>query len=330
MKRIVSFFGDITPTFEMLNRQAEAYAAELGFEYQWAPQIPFNQSDVVEKLNHADAGVIDVEPYGEEIFSTISAKLLVRFGVGYDKVDLASATRHGIAVARTTGANTMGVAEMALTLLLAARRELASNIACVRNGEWVKNVSNETVGATIGILGFGAIGRALAGLLRGFGSSLIAYDPFPDEEAGHDLGVRFVGLDELFETADAISVHAPYSPETHHLVNAERLAKMKSEAVIVNTARGGIVDTDALYDALKAKRIRGAGLDVYAIEPLPVSSKLLELDNIVLTPHVSSQTVESLWRIYKMAIDIAADFFAGRGSPHILNPEFINSDCSSC
>ena len=322
MKQIVSFFGDVSPIFINLNQQAEAYAEKLGFTYRWAPQKPFNQMNIIKELRQADVGVIDVEPYGEEIFSEINAKLLVRFGVGYDKVDLASATRNGIAVARTTGANTMGVAEMALTLLLAARRELTINMASIKTGEWVKNVSNETAGSTIGILGFGSIGSALAGLLRGFGCRIIAYDPNPNEAIARDLNVQFVGLDELFETSDAISIHAMYTPETHHLVNADRFAQMKQEAVLVNTARGDIVDEDALYDALRERKIRGAGLDVYSTEPLPTCSKLLELDNIILTPHVSSQTIESLWRIYKMAIDIAYDFYLGKNVTHILNPEY--------
>ena len=129
-------------------------------------------------------------------------------------------------------------------------------------------------------------------------------------------------LKELFATSDVISLHLPYSQETHHLVNAQMLSLMKPSAVIVNTARGKIIDEQALYEALVDKKIGGAGLDVYEQEPLPLSSPLLKLDNIVLTPHVSSQTMESLWRIYQMAIDITADFFGGKGSAHILNPEY--------
>ncbi len=325
MKKIVSFFGARNDIFTVLNEKAAGYAREKGLEYEWAPQNPFDRQEVINKLNKADAGIIDIEPYGEEIFHQIkdSARLLVRFGVGYDKVDLQAATKHGIAIARTPGANTLGVAEMALTLLLSARRQLAENIACCRSGHWEERpVSNETVGATVGIVGFGAIGRALAELLRGFSCHVIAYDPYPNQAQAKELGVEYVKLDELFEAADAISIHVPYMKETHHLVNKERLLKMKSTAVIVNTSRGNIVDEDALYEVLAARRIRGAALDVFAVEPLPASSPLYQLDNIILTPHVSSQTVESLWRIYEMAIDIAADVLAGNSSPFILNPDY--------
>ena len=312
MKKIVSFFGEPSPVFDELNRRAESYAAEKGFAYRWVPQKPFDQAQVIQCLQESDMGLIDVEPYGEEIFRAIDGKcpLLVRFGVGYDKVDLAAATRHGIAVARTTGANASGVAEMALTLILACRRELRPNrFRCIETGRWDKYIASETAGGTVGILGFGAIGRLLAKLLLGLGCTVIAYDPFPNQALAQEMGVRLVDLDELFTTSDAISVHVPYNPDTHHMVNAARLAQMKPTSVIVNTARGNIIDEDA-------------GLDVYTVEPLPAESKLLELDNLILSPHFSSQTVESLWNTYKMAIDITVDFYAGNPSPHILNPEY--------
>ena len=324
MKKIVSFFGEHSEVFDSLNERAMSYAAGKGLDYHWVPQKPYDREAVITLLREAHAGIIDIEPYGEDIFTEIheSTKLLVRFGVGYDKVDLPSASRYGIAVARTTGANTLGVAEMALTLILAARRKLPVNRKYVETGNWVKDVANETIQSTVGILGFGNIGQALAGLLRGFDCRIIAYDPAPRRDVMGELGVEPVELDELFRTADAVSVHAPYGPDTHHLVGARLLGLMKPTAVIVNTARGNIIDEQALYDALSTGRITSAALDVYAQEPLPLDSPLLKLDNIVLTPHVSSQTVESLWRIYEMAIDIAADFFNGIDSPHILNPDY--------
>jgi phosphoglycerate dehydrogenase-like enzyme len=321
MKKIVSFFGEKNDIFEKLNCQAAQYANKYGFEYKWIPMIPFSETAVIESLADADAGIIDVEPYGESVFSCLTekTKLLVRFGVGYDKVDLESATRHGITIARTTGANTMAVAEMALSLIMACRRQLKYASKLVADGKWVKSVVNETVNATIGIMGFGAIGKALAGLLKGFNCRIITYDPHPNNDAIKSLGAEMVDLEPLFRISDAISIHVPYCKETHHIVNASLLDLMKSSAVIVNTSRGGIVDENALYVACRDKKIRGAGLDVFALEPLSTKSPLIGLDNLLLTPHLSSQTEESLWRIYAMAIDIAADFFGGKDSPHILN-----------
>lgn len=322
MKRIVSFFGDRNEVFDALNERAKAHAASLGFEYEWIPQLPFDEERVIEALRGADAGIIDIEPYGESIFSRIGdrPKILVRFGVGYDKVDLAAASRNGIKIARTTGANTTGVAEMAMTLILSCRRKINAVQRCVQSGKWEKIVANETIGSTVGIVGFGAIGRRLARLLSGFDCRIVAYDPFPNRELAESMGVELVGLEELFTVSDAISIHVPYGPETHFMVGEALLGRMKPDAVLVNTARGRLVDENALYEALKERRIGGAGFDVFEVEPLPLSSPLIGLDNVVLTPHVSSQTIESLWSIYRMAVDISADFHAGKGSPHILNP----------
>ena len=327
MKKIVSFFGDKTEVFCCLNRKAEEYAASLGIEYRWAPQLPFSEENVIRELQNADAGIIDIEPYGESVFSQVkdSTKLMVRFGVGFDKVDLKAASRNGIAIARTTGANTTAVAEMALTLMLTCRRRMNLYQARTRAGEWVKDISNELIGSTVGIIGYGNIGRRLAKLLKGFDCRILAYDPFPNEEAAKADGVELVALEEILTQSDAISIHVPYTKETHHMINRETLTLMKPTAVIVNTARGNIIDEDALYQALKSGQIAGAGVDVFAAEPLSVESPLLTLENAVLTPHVSSQTMESLWNIYKMAIDISADFFAGKGSPHILNPDYIEN-----
>lgn len=326
MKKIVSFFGDQSDIFCELNRRAEEYAVSLGMKYSWIPQNPFSQEQVIWELQNADAGIIDIEPYGEPIFSRIknNAKLLVRFGVGFDKVDLKAASRYGIAIARTTGANTTAVAEMALTLMLSCRRRISKYQARTSAGEWVKDIGNELIGGTVGIIGYGSIGRRLARLLKGFDCRILAYDPFPKKEALKADGVEAVTLEELFTRSDAISIHVPYTEQTHHMVNRETLGLMKPTAVIVNTARGNIIDEDALYEALKSGQIAGAGVDVFAQEPLPPDSPLLTLENAVLTPHVSSQTVESLWNIYKMAIDISADFFAGKDSPHILNPDYAN------
>lgn len=324
MKKIVSFFGEPSETFQKLNERAKEYAAVRNLEYVWSVQCPYNQDEVIKQLQQADAGIIDIEPYGEDIFSQIkdSTKILVRFGVGYDKVDLKAASRNGIAVARTTGANTTAVAEMALTLMLSAKRHICIDDNVVRSGRWEKDVVNELTGATVGIIGFGAIGKQLAKLLQGFDCKIVAYDPFPNTEAAKALNVELLDLETLLKESDAISIHVPFLESTKNLINRETLALMKPSSVIVNTSRGGIVNEGDLYNALKEHKIGGAGLDVFAVEPLPMDSPLRELDNILLTPHNSSQTEEALWNIYKMAIDIAADFFEKKLSAHILNSDF--------
>lgn len=329
MIKFVSFFGERSPLFEELNQKTAEYAKSKGIDYIWIPQTPYHVEEVIEHLNNADAGMIDVEPYDEQIFSQMNqrCKLLVRFGVGFDKVNLNDATSHGLAVARTTGANKTGVAEMALMMMLAVGRQVMLNRKTVASGVWEKNIGHELIGKKVGILGFGNIGIALAKLLQGFDCDVVAYDTYQNEAAAKELGVRFVSLDEIFTSCDAISVHLPYNTETDHLIGAELFSRMKKDAILVCTARGNIVDEDALYDALVNHQIGGAGLDVYATEPLPADSKLIGLDNIILTPHVSSQTYESIWATYKKGVDIVADFFSGKtlDRSDLLNPGYTQN-----
>ena len=330
MIKFVSFFGERSPLFEELNQKTKEYAATKGIDYVWVPQTPYYVDEVIANLNDADAGMIDVEPYDEQIFGKMNdrCKLLVRFGVGFDKVNLPDATAHGLAVARTTGANKTGVAEMALMMMLAAGRQVMLNRKTVASGVWEKNIGHELIGKKVGILGFGNIGIALAKLLQGFDCEVVAYDVYQNEEAAKEYNVRFTDLEEIFTTCDAISVHLPYNKDTDHLIGADVFAKMKKDAIIVCTARGKIVDEDALYEALVNHQIGGAGLDVYATEPLPADSKLIGLDNIILTPHVSSQTYESIWATYKKGVDIVADFFAGKplGRGDLLNPDYAQNE----
>ena len=327
MYKVVSFFGERGLAFGYLNEKAAKYANSLGLQYEWIPQKPYNKESVISAMQHSDAAIIDIEPYDDSIFSKIcgSIKIMVRFGVGYEAVDLAAASKRGIAIARTPGANTKGVAEMAITLILALNRRLNENQACVTSGNWAKNVSHETAGSVLGIIGFGAIGQMVARFIAGFGCEIIAYDPYPNTQRAGELNVRLTSIDEVFETADIITLHLPYTKETHDLVDAKMFTCMKETAVIINTSRGNIINEQALYEALVQKKIAGAALDVFVHEPLELSSPLIGLDNVVLTPHVSSQTYESLWRIYKMAIDTVSDFFAGKERSNILNPDYKNA-----
>ena len=198
MVKFVSFFGERSQLFEELNQKTREYARSKGIDYIWVPQTPYDVDEVVEQLNNADAGMIDVEPYDERIFSRMNdrCKLLVRFGVGFDKVNLPDASAHGLAVARTTGANKTGVAEMALMMMLAAGRQVMLNRKTVASGVWEKNIGHELIGKKVGILGFGNIGMALAKLLQGFDCEVLAYDTYRNEAAASDLNVRFADLNE--------------------------------------------------------------------------------------------------------------------------------------
>lgn len=325
MKKLVSLFGKETSLNVLLNNKAKEYAEEKGIEYVWSPMNPFTEEAAVEALKDADAGLIDVETYDKSIFSKIheKTKLLIRFGVGFDAVNLQDAAEYGIKVARTQGANATGVAEYALLLIMALRRKLLSGNRGVREGDWTKEIGNETVGSTVGILGFGAVGKTFAKLLQGFGCRVLAYDTWQDQKAAEELGVEFVDAETVFRESDAITVHLAFNDDTHFFVNKERLSLMKPGSVIVNTSRGPVIDEQALTEALQSGRLGGAGLDVFIEEPLSLKSELIKLDNVILSPHVASSTFESLWNIYKMAIDITDDFYNNKKSENI-NKCYLN------
>ena len=224
-KKILSLFGEDTPAFHFLNQKALEYANSLGYEYEWKRMDPFDMDAAVEALNQADVGIIDIQKYDRQVFERFSdrLKLLVRFGVGFENVDLDAATKRGIAVARTTGANTIGVAEMAVSLMLALTRKLRTLNQNVEKGIWAKDVAHELYGSTVGIVGFGSIGQKLAAMLKGFDCKVVVYDPFPNEAVIRDTGVTLLTLEEVFQQSDFISIHAAATPENYHMVNAQRL-----------------------------------------------------------------------------------------------------------
>ena len=324
MKKIVNLYGLPSDIVNEQNKRALEYAATKNLEYVWVPMDPFTNEKAIAALKGADAGIIDVEPYDKAIFNEINdtIKILVRYGVGFDAVNLKDATEAGIAISRTTAANAEAVAEMALTMIMGAKRFMNHNRKIVNSGKWERLIGSEMFGKTLGILGFGAIGGRVAKLFSGFECRVLVYDPFLPKEVAKNANVELVELDEIFRESDAITVHVPYTKENHHIVNAERIAMMKETSVIVCTARGNLVDEEALAAALKEHRILGAGLDVFAKEPLPADSPLIGLDNIILAPHNSAQTREALWNMYKKAIDVAAAYLNGEDlGRDLLNPD---------
>ncbi len=234
----------------------------------------------------------------EMIDAAKNLKAIGRAGVGLDNIDVEYAKSKGIKVINTPGATSISVAELTIGLLLAVMRKIAYADRGMRNGAWPKKMCKgiEMYGKTMGIIGIGRIGREVAKRARAFGMKVIYYDVYrPDEDTEKELGIEFRDLDTLISEADVITLHVPLVPETKHLINKERIAKMKDGAIIINAARGGIVDEEALYEALKSGKLYGAALDVYENEPLK-ESKLFELDNIVLTPHIGAQTKEGQTR----------------------------------
>lgn len=226
-------------------------------------------------------------------------RLIQHQGVGYDNIDLAAARARDVPVAICPAGTSIGVAEHVFLLLLALYKRLLAADTSLRHGEWLqwalRPASYEIAGKTIGLIGLGRIGREVATRARAFAADVVYFDTIRlDPETERDLGVAFVALDELLATADVISLHVPSTPATRHLIDAAALAKMKPTAVLINTARGPLVDEPALVVALRANRILGAGLDVFEKEPPPTDHPLFALPNVVVTPHIAAGTVDAL------------------------------------
>jgi phosphoglycerate dehydrogenase-like enzyme len=253
--------------------------------------------DIIRDADFAIAGQVGVS--GEVLRASPHLKLLHKWGVGVDNIDVATARILGIRVARTTGSNALAVAEFTLGLMLSALRCSAYGHHMLKQGIWhgPSNLPVPTLllsGKTVGIIGFGAIGQTVAKLLQGFGCRILYSKRerlSPDEE--QNIGARFKPVPELLAVSDIVSLHCPLTPETTDLINYAALSTMKPTAVLVNVARGGVVVEDDLVRALRQGVIQAAAMDVFSVEPLPANSPLLKLNNLVVTPHLAAVTADT-------------------------------------
>lgn len=253
--------------------------------------------------------------------------VMARFGVGYDAVDVKACTAADVLVTITTGAVDRSVAEATIGWMIALSHNVRIKDNLLRTGQWDERsrfMGRELRDRTLGVIGLGGIARKTIALLGGFGMKQpLAFDPFVTEEAALKAGARLVGLEELLAQADLVSIHCPLTEETRGLIGARELALMKVDAFLLNTARGGIVDEDALYDALKNHRIAGAALDCFAQEPVNMPSRFADLDNVLLAPHSIAWTDELFRDIGRAACRVMVDLSLGRRPHGVLNPELF-------
>lgn len=311
-----------------LKKIKEHFDAEV-----WPEYAPPPKKVIVDKVATVDALVsLLSDKIDPEVFKAApKLKIVSQLAVGFDNIDIAEATRRGIYVTNTPEVLTDTTADFAWALLMAIARRVAEADKYVRTGKWKVGwhpamlSGRDIYGATIGIIGAGRIGYAVAKRAKGFDMRVLFYDVIPRPEMEKDFGAKKVDLDTLLRESDFVSVHVPLMKETHHLVNAQKLSLMKKTAYLINNSRGPVVDEKALYEALRKEQIAGAGLDVFEQEPTPVDNPLLKLDNVVVAPHISSASLETRAKMSEMVAENLVAFFEGKRPPNLVNSDVIKT-----
>jgi D-3-phosphoglycerate dehydrogenase / 2-oxoglutarate reductase len=274
------------------------------------------------------AGTGSVQYSAEVLARASSLKVICRTGIGVDNVDLVEATRRGIVVCNTPNAPSISTAEHTMALLLAVAKKLPAAQQVLYSGvdcdPFNSHDGLELNGLRMGLIGVGRIGSRVARMAEGFGMTVVAYDPHLPRNAFVQFGIeQITHLETLLKKCDVISLHVPLTAETHHLMNGHRIASMKSGGILINSSRGGLVDELALESALRSGHLRGAGLDVFEIEPPPSNHPLLQLENVVATPHLAAATGAAKAKLWSQAITQAIDVLEGRPPLNVVNPEVM-------
>ena len=312
------------PDYDADGDQMGRALAREGLAVRLAPKLGARSPLEVRALvQNAVGAIVSTDPFDAGVLANSPAlRVIARVGVGIDSIDLDAATAHGVAVTVTPGVNEGTVADHTIALMLAALRRVCEQDAAVRRGEWNRTGEHAAwllSGGTVGLVGFGHIGRIVAERLRGFDVRVLVNDPVEPR----DGAVEPVGLDVLLSASDVVSLHVPLLPTTRGLIGARELALMRPGAILVNTARGAVVDEAALVDALESGRLRAAALDVFANEP-PTASRLLALPNVVLSPHIAGISTTSVRDMTRHATASVIDVLCGRPPAHLANPEVLD------
>ncbi len=266
----------------------------------------YTKEEFYNLASDADAIIVGVDIIDKELIDKCpNLKVVCKFGVGTDNIDVDYAKEKGVFVGRTVGSNSKAVAEHVVALMFADAKNLYNTAKEVKDHKWNKPTGQEISGKTLGIIGFGMIGKHIANFANGLGMKVYAYDAFEiTDETAKEFNVEKKSFEEIIAESDYVSLHVPLLESTKNMLSTEEFKKMKSNACLINAARGGIVDEEALYEALINKEIRSAYFDVYSTEPPTEDDKLLALDNFVLTPHTAARTIESEKRTCEMSTEI--------------------------
>jgi D-3-phosphoglycerate dehydrogenase / 2-oxoglutarate reductase len=290
-----------------------------------------SQAERAALARFAEVLVIGSAPMTREFLSILpELKGLVRGGIGVDTVDVAAATDLGIVVANVPDFCTQEVAEHTLALILAVARKITRVDRCVRAGQWRGLVRSQILpiyrlsGQTLGVIGMGKIGRSVAEKAQALGMKIVGFDPYLSPGAAATIGAPLLSLDELLQQADVVSLHVPLTSETRHLINARTLALMKPQSILINVARGAIVDEAALQMALECGHLAGVGLDVLEQEPPSASNGLFSFENVVFTSHYASCSVEAFSDLRRQVSEQVAEILRGKSPRHLVNPDVMS------
>ncbi len=286
---------------------------------------PLSGDALINAIGDADAIIADLDTFDANVFTRLSnLKLVARWGVGFDAVDIRAATESGVMVSNTPGVLDETVADLAFALMLGVARQIHIGHANMMQNAWVKSWASDVHSKTLGLIGCGRIGMAVARRAQGFNMRVIAFDLFPNDKA-KTLGVEFKSHEDVLAESDFVSLHAAVTDSSRGMIGTDQLRQMKPTAFLINTARGALVDETALADALNNGVIAGAALDAYCVEPLPDDSPLRSAKNILLTPHIASLTTENGRRISDAAAQSVLDLAAGRAPRNLINKDVLKS-----
>ncbi|QGH33511.1 hydroxyacid dehydrogenase [Gracilibacillus salitolerans] len=287
--------------------------------YEVVKLIPYDRQVMLQEVVDADAIIVGLETMDEEIMATgKQLKIITKHGVGVDNIDLDAAMRCGIAVSNTPGTNNDAVADLAFGLMLSVARSIPDANSNLKEEKWLRYDGNSVWGKTLGIVGLGAIGKGVAKRAKGFSMDVLGYDITEPTQEEVENGINRVSLVELFQQADYISLHVPLNKFTKHMVGKEQFDMMKDSAILINTARGGLIDEEELKYALLNNRIKGCGLDVFDEEP-PTNYDLLKLDNLVVTPHMAAYTIEAVQLTSETAANNVRKALKNEGEVNVVN-----------
>ncbi len=320
MPRVLVTSSFVKPDGEA-HRRLQTAGLEAVFNYCEGSR---SEDELIGLLQGIDGVVAGVDPFTARVLDAApQLKVIARVGVGYDAIDVKAATKHGVAVAINPGVNRHAVAEYAFALMLYCSRRLAESLSEVRNGGWNRHEGIDLAGRTLGIIGMGTIGKEVAQRARAFEMRILAVDVLRDRQFAEEHGVTYVPLEQLLRESDFVTIHAFLDASTRHMINDGALALMKPTAYLINTARGGLVDTKALYRALKDKRIAGAALDVFEHEPLEADNPLRNLDNVYLSPHMAGSSVDAMHASAMEAVENVIRRLHGDRPVYTVNPEVL-------